>query len=40
MKAAVYDESGEPDVFRYEELPEPNLRPDGVLIDVKATGIR
>jgi NADPH2:quinone reductase len=39
MKAAVYYETGAPDVFRYEELPEPPLHPRGVLIDVKAIAI-
>jgi len=39
MKAAVYYETGGPDVFRYEELPDPPLHPRGVLIDVQAIGI-
>jgi NADPH2:quinone reductase len=39
MKAAVYYENGGPDVFRYEDLPDPQLRPGGVLIDVQAVGI-
>ncbi|HEY8171587.1 MAG TPA: zinc-binding alcohol dehydrogenase family protein [Dehalococcoidia bacterium] len=39
MKAAVYYETGLPDVFRYEELPEPPCHPNGVVIDVQAVGI-
>jgi NADPH:quinone reductase len=39
MKAAVYYETGAPDVFRYEDRPEPELTPGGVLIDVKAISI-
>jgi NADPH2:quinone reductase len=40
MKAAVYYETGGPEVFRYEELPDPSVRPGGVIIDVKAVGIQ
>ena len=39
MKAAVYYETGPPDVFRIEERPEPSCLPDGVVIDVKAISI-
>ncbi len=39
MKAAVYYETGAPDVFRYEEVPDPVCPPQGVLIDVKAISI-
>jgi NADPH2:quinone reductase len=39
MKAAVYYETGKPDVFRYEDLPDPVCRSGGVLIDVKAVSI-
>jgi NADPH2:quinone reductase len=39
MKAAVYYETGKPDVFRYEELPDPVCPPGGVLIDIKAVSI-
>ena len=38
MKAAVYYQTGGPEVFRYEELPDPVCRPGGVLIDVKYVG--
>lgn len=40
MKAAVYYETGDPSVFRYEEIPDPVCRPSGVIIDVKAIGIQ
>lgn len=40
MKAAVYYETGGPDVFRYEDVPDPELRPSGVIIDVEAIGIQ
>ena len=39
MKAAVYYETGPPDVFRYEDVPDPNCGPGGVLIDVEAISI-
>jgi len=40
MKAAVFYETGGPEVFRYEDVPEPPLRADGVLIDVKAVSVQ
>ena len=39
MKAAVYYETGKPEVLRYEDVPDPPLHPMGVLIDVKAVSI-
>ncbi len=39
MKAAVYYETGTPDVLRYEDVPDPACQPGGVLIDVKAISI-
>jgi NADPH2:quinone reductase len=39
MKAAVYYQNGDPSVFKYEDVPEPPLHPNGVLIDVKAIAI-
>ncbi len=39
MKAAVYYETGAPDVFLYEEMPDPVCQPGGVVIDVKAISI-
>jgi NADPH2:quinone reductase len=40
MKAAVYDRPGGPEVFRYDDVPEPALRPGGLLIDVRAVSIQ
>ncbi len=40
MKAAVYYETGGPEVFRYEEIPDPRVRPGGLLVEVKAIGIQ
>ncbi len=39
MKAAVYYETGPPDVFRYEDVPDPECGPGSVLIDVDAISI-
>jgi NADPH2:quinone reductase len=39
MKAAVYYETGSPDVFRYEDVADPVVYPGGVLIDVEAISI-
>jgi len=39
MKAAVYYETGPPDVFRYEDVPDPVVFPGGVVIDVEAISI-
>jgi NADPH:quinone reductase len=39
MKAAVYYENGPPDVFRYEDVPDPAVFPGGVVIDVEAISI-
>jgi NADPH2:quinone reductase len=40
MKAAVYDETGGPEVLRYAEVPDPELRPGGVLVEVEAIGVQ
>lgn len=40
MKAAILDKVGEPDVLRYAEVPDPGVRPGGVLIEVRAIGIQ
>jgi len=40
VKAAVYYETGDPSVLKYEELPDPVCRPGGVVVDVKAIGIQ
>ena len=39
MKAAVYYETGPPDVFRYEDVPDPECGPGSVLIEVEAISI-
>lgn len=39
MKAAVYYETGSPDVLRYEDVPDPVCHPQGVVIRVEAVSI-
>lgn len=39
MKAAVYYENGNPEVFKYEEVPDPVCHPKGVVIRVEAVSI-
>lgn len=39
MKAAVYYETGSPDVFRYEDVPDPVAGPGDILIAVEAVSI-
>jgi NADPH2:quinone reductase len=39
MKAAVYYETGGPEVFRYEDVPDPECQPQGVLVRVEAVSI-
>ena len=39
MKAAVYDRTGPPDVFRYADVADPSCAPAGVVIDVAAISI-
>jgi NADPH2:quinone reductase len=39
MKAAVYYASGGPDVFRYEDVPDPHAAEDQVLVKVEAISI-
>lgn len=39
MKAAVYYETGPPEVFRYEDVPDPVCHPRGVVIQVEAVSI-
>jgi NADPH2:quinone reductase len=39
MKAAVYSETGPPEVFRYEDVPDPGCGPDDVLVEVEAISI-
>jgi NADPH2:quinone reductase len=40
MHAAVFYETGGPDVFRYEEVPDPGVRPGGLLVRVAAIGVQ
>jgi NADPH2:quinone reductase len=39
MRAAVYDETGPPDVLHLAEVPDPVLTPHGVLVQVEAISI-
>jgi NADPH:quinone reductase-like Zn-dependent oxidoreductase len=39
MRAVVFDKFGGPEVLELREVPEPALRPDEVLVEVKACGI-
>lgn len=39
MKAAVYYETGGPDVFRYEEVPDPSTGGNEILVRVEAVSI-
>src|SRR5579871_1346952 len=39
MKAAVYYENGGPEVLKYEDVPDPELHPKGVIIRVEAVSI-
>jgi NADPH:quinone reductase len=39
MKAAVYYETGPPEVLRYEEVPDPACFPGGVVLEVEAVSI-
>ena len=39
MKAAVYYETGAPDVFRYEDVPDPVTGPGDILVEVEAVSI-
>jgi NADPH2:quinone reductase len=39
VKAAVYDRPGGPEVFRYEDVPDPELTADNILIRVEAISV-
>jgi len=39
MKAAVYYETGSPDVFRYEDVPDPSPGPGALLVAIEAISI-
>jgi len=36
----VYDRTGGPEVFRYDEVPDPELQPGGVIVEVQAVGVQ
>jgi NADPH2:quinone reductase len=40
MRAAVYYETGGPEVLRYEEVPDPVCRPSGVIVEVQAVSLQ
>src|SRR5229473_1952048 len=39
MKAAVYYQNGGPEVLKYEDVPDPECHPKGVVIRVEAVSI-
>jgi NADPH2:quinone reductase len=39
MKAAVYYQTGPPEVFRYEDVPDPVVYPGGVIVAIEAISI-
>jgi len=39
MKAAVFHEHGSPEVLKYEDLPDPEVGPNDVLVDIKAVAL-
>jgi NADPH2:quinone reductase len=39
MKAAVYYENGSPDVFKYEDVPDPDCHRKGIVVRVEAVSI-
>lgn len=40
MRAAVYHQTGGPEVFRYEDVPDPVVHPGGVLVRVEAVSVQ
>jgi NADPH2:quinone reductase len=40
MKAAAYAENGPPEVLEYQDVPDPEASPHGVVIEVRAIGIQ
>lgn len=40
MKAAVYDHNGGPEVLHIAEVPDPELRPGGAIVEVGAVGVQ
>jgi len=39
MRAITASEYGDPEVLRVDERPAPQLKPDEVLVEIKAAGI-
>jgi len=39
MKATIFHEHGLPDVLKYEDIPDPDVGPNQVLVDVKAVAL-
>ena len=40
MKAAAYNRTGGPDVLEYVDVPDPELRPGGVILEIEAVSIQ
>src|SRR5688500_19817323 len=40
MRAAAYTRTGGPDVLEYVEVPDPELRPGGVILGIEAVSIQ
>jgi len=40
VKAACFYKTGGPEVFEYEDVPDPTVRPGGLLVEVAAVGIQ
>ena len=40
MKAAAYSRTGGPDVLEYVDVPDPELRPGGMIVEVEAVGVQ
>ena len=40
MKAAAYTRTGGPEVLEYVDVPDPDLRPGGMIIEVEAVGVQ
>ena len=40
VKAAAYTKTGGPEVLEYVDVPDPDLRPGGVIINVEAVGVQ
>jgi NADPH2:quinone reductase len=40
MKAAVYDRNGGPEVLRFDDVADPDVRPGGLVVEVRAIGLQ